>query len=279
MLRRVVLAAVRHELGEAWGTARLEAWLDGPWERAFHDISRLLFEAHDQAEGEPRLRRRLEALGLQLPEGKIDEVFEASFSAFVAERLAALLDPPPGEPPYDARSLFVPDGAGERPVERLLEAAVQDVFGSSEAFDVALGAALDDITSAYSGQMTFEATVEVPGRVLRTSGALGEGGRVHWRFRGDDVARTGYALVVESVIARPDRLARVHGAKPSLDVPEMLRILDLLEGATPEEREALAAAFDALTHEEDPGAAVGRFEEPLRERARALLAEVLEAPR
>lgn len=262
-LRGIVVQALAMETDGRYGLAPLEAWLDGPARHLAFDVARILCTEKDSARAERRIAARLGADGIEVEEKN----FEAPIERFLEKKLEELLVPREGAPRFDARPLFARDENGKRRLDKVLEDAAVIFHGSKEAADKAA----EDAVRAVTGDMgnvdvAFRARVVMPGRVFRTNGAVEQAdrdARVFWTFGSHDVAGTGHALECESIVMRPDVLARAPGGRADLGAPGVLAAIAAVAGLDADARARLRIAFlelDVAT----PDAAKDRLPEELR---------------
>ncbi len=121
-------------------------------------------------------------------------------------------------------------------------------FGSSEELDAAVTPAYRALSGYYgdagSPRFRFELALEMPGRVLATSGAPGREA-VLWFLRDEDLGAAGRTLEAESV-ALDDEKLRALGARRELDTSQLLQLTDILARRDPDGalKRALAAAVE-----------------------------------
>ncbi len=126
--------------------------------------------------------------------------------------------------------------------------ALERRLGSSEELDGAVTPALRAISGYYgdagSPRFRFEAALEMPGRILATSGAPGRDG-IFWFLRDEDLGTAGRTLDAESVVLDDEKL-RALGARRELEPAQLLQLTDILARRDPDGalRRVLAAAVE-----------------------------------
>lgn len=133
-----------------------------------------------------------------------------------------------------------------------------------------------------SPRLRFEVSARLPGTLLRTNGTPSDDGRsVLWLVRAEDLA--GEETVLHAASAALDRRALTRlGARSRLELPELLRLVDLLERRDPhgDLAAALAVALDAASLEplRDPETLPDTIEEAAGELADLLDPDVEPPP-
>lgn len=270
LCRQVVVTAAALEAAGRYDLGALERYLDGPARHLFFDLVRIACTEKDEKRRERRIAARLGAEGVAAPVGEGGDAVARALSHFAIGKLAELLVPKEkGLAPFDATPFLSGD---ERATERLLallKYAATAHHGSEEkaeeAFLEALGAVRGDMEGA---PIEVRAHVAMPGRPLRTNGWLGEPDpretRVFFEFEAEDVARTGHVLELETVVLKPEVLARVPSGKASLEDEDVLNVIRWLSDRSDAERERLSKAFAALDGKRPPEEVEETLPEELR---------------
>jgi hypothetical protein len=86
-----------------------------------------------------------------------------------------------------------------------------------------------------------------------------------WTFGSSAVARTGYALELETAVMKPEALARLPAPKATLGARDLLRAIDALAGLDAEARARIGAAVASLADGVSRDAARDALPERLRE--------------
>ena len=148
-------------------------------------------------------------------------------------RVAQAISTPDDPVSPDALLAFWPDP--DDPLPRLEEWA-QRTWGGTEAVEQQIENSLETIGGYYgrgnSPRFRFEVSVQMPGTLLGTSGAP-DGSGARWLFRNEDMNLGDFVLRAESVEPLDEPLT-VLGARREFDVPQLIRLADLLWKRDPE---------------------------------------------
>lgn len=246
---------LRLELGDDLDPAPAEAFLRGPVKRLAVELAESEHGGSGRSERtarEERWSRILSRAGVSVaprPSGDENgywEVQAEGLLAWLRAGVAASVSTP--ERPVSPEDLGFLPSSGED-VETRIRDIAGHVWGGEDELMERLEPLLGTLEGHYgdsgSPRYRFETTVVMPGRLLRTNGAVDRDG-VHWLFRNDDLARDEVVMEAESVAPRDDRL-RSLGARRELDTPRLLQLADILSRRDPdgEVRTLLTRAVEA----------------------------------
>jgi hypothetical protein len=105
--------------------------------------------------------------------------------------------------------------------EAVVEEYLTKKYGSREKGEERLDGLMKYLTGAYGNLLgtmyRFEASLRMPGRIMRTSGTLVDEDEVEWRFTGRDVHPRGYVMSAASVVIH-EAAQRAVSEKPFVTV-------------------------------------------------------------
>lgn len=272
LCREIVRTAAAAEAGDRYDLARLHAWLDGPGRAAFFDVARIAVTEKDSKGVMTRIAARLGAEGMALPEEPSGKDIDAATLGFLRQKLPELLQPKPGQQPYDPEPLLRKPDSGDARIFTLVTDAAATIHGSAENAEKAFNGALKALMGDIGGHpIDFAVKVTLPGRLLRTNGYLDSeadarrDGTALFAFDTEAIARTGHVLEVESVVLKAEALAKLPTAKTDLSTRDVLRVIKALTPHDAAARQKLGAAFASLEGEKGPAPAAvrARLPEPL----------------
>jgi hypothetical protein len=233
MAVEAVTSELHRHFGEGVDPAPAERWLRNDARALTQALLTVSRSTPAWTQEQDRIQRQAQVLGQYgVPVVAVDDPEEfwdlqvQVLLGWAQEQLAIALSAP-GAPIRPDDLSFWP--AGEDYLERM-DALVNRVWGSEEELTAEVEPLLAAMVGYYGEggipRFRFEASVRLPGTLLKTNGTV-DGDSVVWLFREEDLTLGEISLRAESVELNDDALVSL-GARRELDTAALLRLADLL---------------------------------------------------